>query len=184
MVCKVDYAAYVRTIMPDRNGEREAESGQREGMYLRYTQYIKGESRISSCISGIGAGIYPLTYRRKYIYIPHGQKQIFRSKISSAPETGQSQPLSRKSRRSVICDLGLFRCPRSGPGQVRDGSQGSGGSSTRRQQCEVFRFFTSFLLPGAGPAGERRSGGSGAAKAGAEAQAQAGCRGNEVPSGD
>jgi hypothetical protein len=149
---------------------------------MRYSHFIQGFARVFPCFSVVNAGIYSLTYRHKCIYMSHGQKQNIRFKVSSPPATGQPQFSSRKSCRSPVYRLKLFRCPRPGPGQVRDGSQGSGGPTIRQRQRDGFRLFPSFILSGAGPARQRRSGSSGTAKARAEAQAQTRCRGNEVPS--
>jgi hypothetical protein len=182
MMCKADYAAYVRSIMPDQNSIWKAGTRQKGAVNMRYAQYIMGNLRMLPCLSGVSAGIYFLTYRHKYIYISHGQKQNSRFKVSSPPATGQPQFSSRKSYRSPVRRLKIFRCPRPGPGQVRDGAQGPGGPSACQQQCNGLRLFPTFLLSSAGPARQRRPGSPGTAKARAAAQAQARCRGDAVPS--
>ena len=183
MKCKSDYAAYVSGFTPERDGSWEAEASGEEALNANDVLSILGSANIWPPPAAIESGKYLLTMRHTYVYIPHGQNQTFRPKVSSPPREGQPQSSSRKSCRSLVRDLGFFRCPRPGSSQIRDGAQGAGGPSARQQQCNGLRLFSPFVLSGAGSARERRSGGPGAAKAGAAAQTQARCRGDDIPSG-
>jgi hypothetical protein len=182
MKCKADYVAYVSGNTPERDCSGEAEPSGEEALNANNILSILGSANIWPVEAAIGSSKYLLTMRHKYNYIPHGQNQIFRPKVSSPPREGQPQSSSRKSCRSLVRDLEFFRCPRPGSSQIRDGAQSAGGPSAGQQQCNGLRLFSPFVLSGADSARERWPGCSGSAKAGAATQAQAGSRSDGLSS--
>ena len=180
MKCKQNYAAHVRTIMPDINRAWREQSLRSLPDILSICALLLMTMRLMRCYMHVGADKYLLTERRKYIYICHGQKQTFKPKSRKPPAPRQPQPPSGKSCRPVVCRLRFFRPARPRSGQIRNGAQCAGRPPNRQWQCGFFRIHSTFLLPGAGSVQARRSARLGSAKARAAAQAQAQRRGDGI----
>ena len=172
MNCKVNYAVTVKENMPDICSGYNTQGWLEETNNTCNILIIIGNAKYWYLRIMVYSGRNPLTMRHKYNYIHYGQNQKNRPQIKSAPKPGKPQPSSRKGQRSVICHLGLFRSPRLGPGEVRDGAQSGGGPSTGQPQCDGLRLFASFFLSSPGSAQARWPGSSRSRKAGSPAVAQ------------
>ena len=110
---------------------------------------------------------------------PHGQAHTG-SQNRSAPATWKPEPASGPGLRSAVPDVGLFRRPRPGAGQVRDGPPRSRGWTRGQPERGGLWLLAPIVLSRAGAARQGRHGRARAAKTRYPSFAQARCGGDGV----
>jgi hypothetical protein len=139
MMCTVNYAAFVKLIMPWLLfvAARVAHC-----MSILY-RYIVHTYRCSIIISGVCI----LTVRRNCVYmLLHGQTQDAGSQNRSTAATRLPESASGEGDRSALLGIGFFRRPRSGSSQVRDGPPSRKRWANRQRQRRGFRAFRAPLF--------------------------------------
>ena len=145
MVCKVNYAAYVKKIMPPNWGKR------RSSIVCHY-----GINRIIATIRSLLARRLGLTIASCVIIIIftynlwYAPTQTDLCQISSPPPKRHLQFPGPGGSGSLFFGGGLFRCARFSSGQIRNAASGSQGRHSGQPSGFELRLLPAFLLRASG----------------------------------